>query len=202
MCKNWVCTMHACEHEHYEVLRRAKGGVCVFETSPFEEYYCARVAFEPVFYLSHDGPCPDCANNHNNDSRPRPTNSKPEAPEPSLRRWAILNSCYTRLDEEHVRWDPTGIVEDTMLYRLMHIDTTLDGAALWARLIVTLPEREFWLSDKMHLLAIWHGKVKGKYPDETLESIIHTLTGERGPEDEELMRIRAAFDAARKRSAE
>lgn len=214
MCKNWVCTTHDCDHEDYELLRRAEGGVCVFESSPYEEYYCTRVAFEPVFYLSHAGPCPACASNNDNEndsradddeSRSRPgktTGSKPEAPEPSLRRWAILNSCYTRLDQEKVQWDPTGVVEDTLLYRLRNVDTTIDGAALWARLIVTLPEHMFWLSDKMHLMAMWHGQVKGKYSDEVLESIVHTLTLERGPEDEDMMRIRAAFDAAPKGSAE
>ncbi|KAK7991639.1 hypothetical protein PG988_000433 [Apiospora saccharicola] len=227
MCKNWVCSMHACGHESYAVLERAKGGVCIFESSPDEENYCTLVGFEPVFYMNHAGPCADCDEKDNNtdstagddnnensntadstakdedNSRPRSLGKTTSSNgEPSLRRAAILNATHEHLDEENEDWDPTGVVEDTLTYRLMNVDTTLDGAALWARLIVTLPKGVFQQSDKMHLMAIWHGQVKGKYTDEELETIVSTLARERGPGDQDMVKIKAAFDAAPKRSAE
>lgn len=196
-------------------MKRANDGVCIFESGPHEEYYCTRAGFEPVFYLNPVRPCPDCANNKNNknnkidsgahadggtsSSPEKSTGSKPEAPEPSLRRCAILNSCLERMDK-NVQWDPTVVVEDTLLHRLMNVDTMLDGAALWARLVVTLSEHVFRLSDKMHLMAIWQGQLKGKYPEGDLESIVHSLARERGPEDKDMVKIRVAFDAAPKPS--
>ncbi|KAK8115909.1 hypothetical protein PG984_012411 [Apiospora sp. TS-2023a] len=204
--------MHACGHESYVVLEKAKGGVCIFESSPDEENYCTLVGFEPVFYMNNSGPCPDCANKNDNtdstaddedNSRPRSLGKTTSSNgEPSLRRAAILNATHEHLDEENEDWDPTSVVEDTLTYRLMNVDTTLDGAALWARLIVTLPKGVFQLSDKMHLMAIWHGQVKGKYTDEELETIVNTLARERGPGDQDMVKIKVAFDAAPKGSAE
>ncbi|KAK8069009.1 hypothetical protein PG994_005625 [Apiospora phragmitis] len=111
--------------------------------------------------------CKDCVNE---DSKGKDEDGKKE---PSLRRLAILNRWCKRLNQE-VEWNPVGAVDETLSYRLLNLDTTLEGAELWSRIIATLPGPVFGLEEKLSLAHTWLHLSKDKFLDEDLAYTIYT----------------------------
>ncbi|KAK8085156.1 hypothetical protein PG997_006427 [Apiospora hydei] len=177
MCKNVVWTKYSCMHADRKVLERASGAFCVFESNYYAQTPCADCAEDESEFFEFEDKNEDEELKEAEDKaklRAHLTRMvrKVKAAQSSLRRTAIMRHWYQRLDEE-VEWDPVGAVDETLAHRLSDVDATLEGAARWARIIVTLPKHNFGLQDKLSLARTWVRCLHGRFPDEDLESVIY-----------------------------
>lgn len=175
MCGFIVLHRYECQHTERKALQRATGAICIciFAKSPHAQYYCQSVGYEAFSSRRIHGPCSNCiketinaGGRESSESCLGDLLSRNEVRESSsLRRLAILNHWFRRLDQE-VEWNPTGAVNETLSYSLLHPDTTVEEAARWGRIIASLPKSAFQLEDQLSLACTWISHLRENFPDE------------------------------------